>query len=355
MSQTAAQLALRNRANARASTGPRTDSGKALSRRNAVRHGLTANPAAGVVEDPRVFERLLAAITDRLQPADPIEAALVHRIATAIWRQQRAVTAETALAAAAAAEIVPERQAVQDYLEIIIDAWKPRTRTFPDPEWSGPKPKTVMKRVWERTGLIDLDERRETEFMRSGVAMTAMLELLMSLADRVDRRERSFGRDECEQLGWLLGEPAACLPQSEGAIPPHEWPRPTRIFRLIGEALNRREDEPFPRKLKSLICQQVATFKAQREVCEDPYTTEAWEHKRGAALLLDEGVMNRLLRYETHADRTLLRALETLARLRGVRVESLSASMTTPAGPGGTLRVKGSTVRIGSPGLAAAG
>src|SRR5215207_603780 len=100
MSRTQTTLIARNRRNAVASTGPRTPAGKALSRRNAVRHGLTANPAAGVVEDPRVFERLLAGVAGRLQPADPIEAALVHRIATAIWRQQRAVTAETALAGA---------------------------------------------------------------------------------------------------------------------------------------------------------------------------------------------------------------------------------------------------------------
>jgi hypothetical protein len=38
--------------------------------------------------------------------------------------------------------------------------------------------------------------------------------------------------------------------------------------------------------------------------------------------------LDRLLRYETHADRSLTRALDTLARLRGVTVETLSATVT---------------------------
>ena len=45
MSQTPTKLLLRNRANARASTGRRTAVGKAISQGNALRHGLTANPA----------------------------------------------------------------------------------------------------------------------------------------------------------------------------------------------------------------------------------------------------------------------------------------------------------------------
>jgi hypothetical protein len=42
-----------NRENARRSTGPRTEEGKRRSRRNAVRHGLTAETVIEVLEDPR--------------------------------------------------------------------------------------------------------------------------------------------------------------------------------------------------------------------------------------------------------------------------------------------------------------
>jgi hypothetical protein len=51
-----------NQKNARRSTGPRTESGKRRSRRNAIRHGLTAETVIDILEDPadyRAFERVI--------------------------------------------------------------------------------------------------------------------------------------------------------------------------------------------------------------------------------------------------------------------------------------------------------
>jgi hypothetical protein len=45
-----------NRANARRSTGPKTNAGKALSRMNALRHGLTAHKLLVNGESPQDFE-----------------------------------------------------------------------------------------------------------------------------------------------------------------------------------------------------------------------------------------------------------------------------------------------------------
>ena len=80
----------RNWQNARASTGPRREGGKAMARRTAVRHGLTANPAAGVVEHPGCFTALQQQLEDALKPRNTIEGELAHRIAVALWRLQRA-------------------------------------------------------------------------------------------------------------------------------------------------------------------------------------------------------------------------------------------------------------------------
>lgn len=52
---TPAHVVERNRRNAAGSTGPRTVGGEARSRRNSLKHGLCANPAAGVVEEPERF------------------------------------------------------------------------------------------------------------------------------------------------------------------------------------------------------------------------------------------------------------------------------------------------------------
>ena len=86
-----------NRRNALASTGPRTDAGKAISRRNAITHGLTADQLLLDGEDPAVFEMLREDIFDEYAPATAYEAELTHRIATLSWRLRRIDVFEAAI------------------------------------------------------------------------------------------------------------------------------------------------------------------------------------------------------------------------------------------------------------------
>ena len=53
-----------NRRNALRSTGPRTDAGKQVSRRNAVRHGLTAETVIGALEDAEDYNAFDPPVSD---------------------------------------------------------------------------------------------------------------------------------------------------------------------------------------------------------------------------------------------------------------------------------------------------
>jgi hypothetical protein len=89
---------LANKANAKHSTGPKTEAGKEVARLNAVKHGLRA--ATVVIdsprfkEDPAEYESLLNSLYEELAPRTPLETHLVQRIANCLWRSRRINIAE---------------------------------------------------------------------------------------------------------------------------------------------------------------------------------------------------------------------------------------------------------------------
>src|SRR5580658_3436267 len=78
-----------NRANARHSTGPRTESGKQRSSLNALRHGLTARTALLPTEDAHAYQRHIQQFLDEYAPATPTETQLAREIADTAWRLNR--------------------------------------------------------------------------------------------------------------------------------------------------------------------------------------------------------------------------------------------------------------------------
>ena len=86
-----------NQQNAKHSTGPRTESGKRRSRRNAVRHGLTAETVIDTLEDAADYKAFERAIKSDYSPQTAIEGQLVSRLASLLWRLRRAVIVESGL------------------------------------------------------------------------------------------------------------------------------------------------------------------------------------------------------------------------------------------------------------------
>jgi hypothetical protein len=102
-----------NRQNALMSTGPKTESGKLRSRKNAVRHGLTAETVVPDLEDAEQYSAFESAIVAEYDPKSIVARELVFRLASLLWRLRRATAIEAALLAIQA-EIHRERRMVRD-------------------------------------------------------------------------------------------------------------------------------------------------------------------------------------------------------------------------------------------------
>jgi hypothetical protein len=86
-----------NRHNALKSTGPKTEDGKQRSRRNALRHGFTAETVIEPLESRDEYRAFEAAILTEYLPQTPVEQELVRRLASLFWRLRRATSIETGL------------------------------------------------------------------------------------------------------------------------------------------------------------------------------------------------------------------------------------------------------------------
>jgi hypothetical protein len=86
-----------NKTNALRSTGPKTASGKAKSRGNAWKHGLTAKSFMIGEERPSQFTRFAADLEAHYRPANSMEHVVVDQVATLMWRLRRIPVFEAAV------------------------------------------------------------------------------------------------------------------------------------------------------------------------------------------------------------------------------------------------------------------
>lgn len=87
------------RINGAKSKGPTTEQGKAISTRNATKHGLLAKqPPLLVTEDLATFEGLVQGLINHYQPENPVEHFLVQQVAMGMFKQYRLWNVEAAIA-----------------------------------------------------------------------------------------------------------------------------------------------------------------------------------------------------------------------------------------------------------------
>ena len=94
---TSDRIAIRNRANAQFSTGPTTKKGKAISARNALKHGATSKQLTLPVEDPVESEALVASFEQSLALPQALAGQVANELALLVRREDRIAKVEQAL------------------------------------------------------------------------------------------------------------------------------------------------------------------------------------------------------------------------------------------------------------------
>ncbi len=102
-----------NRENAQKSTGPRTREGKAIARRNALKHGLLSDVALVPGEQAADLADLCQRLRAELKPVGTIEHLLVDRVASGLWRLRRCLRLEAGVVESEEARVEPY---YKDYL-----------------------------------------------------------------------------------------------------------------------------------------------------------------------------------------------------------------------------------------------
>ena len=295
-----------NRANAQKSTGPRTEAGKARSRANAVKHGLTGAGIALPGEDATVIEATFLQAQEEFAPTTLVGMRLVRDVA-ALWvRQDRARQYEaTALAAHARRAARDFDQARVNHAEALIDAIEANPRAY-------------------RRALLAMPE-----------GVDRLVAELMLLLEDLTGVAPSWSPTHHQRLDALFGFRVADLP----------WSRPTRFskailgdFAAIGEAevadipLDDQQAWAITRLVEA-IGAEVVRLREHRTTI-DPARLAEDRTEAIALSTLDPGKEGALAqRYIAAASRDLSRALRDLHLVESRYGTEPDADLSTNADP----------------------
>ena len=186
-----------NRRNAQLSTGPRTEEGKRRSRRNAVRHGLSAETVIDALEDAVDYAAFEMAVTADYDAQSAVERELVLRLASLLWRLRRATAIESGLFKIQAKQLLQFREwrrAHLDHQKIIDEMYRnaivAEDELRPDPDDLAPDSSPSSE------ALADQSDKLTLSFVRLSNLPTYPL-------DRLSRYEATLWRQACQVLFTL--------------------------------------------------------------------------------------------------------------------------------------------------------
>jgi len=179
-----------NRRNARLSTGLMTDEGKRRSRRNAVRHGLTAETVIDALEDTEDYAAFEMAVTADYDARSSVERELVLRLASLLWRLRRVTAIESGLFKIQARHMLQFRQrrpAQQSRHNVIENVHQNFLATEGDPQQDKSEPTDGVDSALSASECAD----RSDDITRSFVRLTSLSTYPL---DRLSRYEAGLWR-----------------------------------------------------------------------------------------------------------------------------------------------------------------
>ena len=316
-----------NRRNARHSTGPRTDAGKAVVAANPIRHGIFARLPVVPGEDPAAWEAHRAGILDALAPIGLLEVTLAERVALVLWRLGRLARYEAATTAAAVADAGLDVTSAPIAVVLQPNADEVRVR---------------LARQEARAARDSLDAvAAVAEFVRvlpdSPPATTVPTELANEVLNWACGCVRSALLCTCSPIHHTdatfrerLGEVSGCVGSATGDV----WTVGRVGCAIDIYAASGMTAAAFRATLLAELGDRVSSLGrelARLEADADALERRAEEGRARAAdanLLSPEGVAERVMKYEKHLHGMLTSTMHELERMQ---VRRVGGAVLTPA------------------------
>jgi hypothetical protein len=288
-----------NRANARKSTGPRTEAGRGIAKLNAVKHGgLSPLPVLPDVETRDAWQTHLDGTIASLQPSGHLETVLVERIALILWRMNRVARFEREITA------VGQERVVDDLVEKRRLDYRSTGPNHPD------EVRSRLRDTRRSLGVIAAMYRRSDSEPMTGEDAEIVLSAVAERTEEVDPEIFSMPEVVPDEIpwsqfnGWTVGrvrQGIAAMAAAEG--------EDVSADTLLFAALEQYRVEAI--KLKA----------------DADSVARDLDHMRRERLLASGPETDRIARYEAHLSRQLAQALHELERLQAARA---GTSVTPP-------------------------
>ena len=268
-----------NRRNAQKSTGPQTPAGRAVSKMNAVKHGILSKDVLVrgmyIKENGREFAALHQRFWETLMPVGPMEEMLMDQIVTTHWRLRRALKAESGEIALSVDEGHWDRKHQHPALTCML--WE----SFGDPVASMRNSAFGNRFLENQLKEVRASVEKEGELTEAAIQSVEYNGKSYSLTE--DLKEL---RSQLQQNPEGLNATALRAKQKELAL--------------------------------AYIDRKLRLISWSKSNCEEREEKEEKAHQ-AAAVLPSPEVLEKIMRYQTMLDRQKYRAMAQLERLQRMR------------------------------------